>query len=32
MDGGGQAVIRNDEIRKKNDQVQEEFAKIIGEL
>ena len=32
MDGGGQAVIRNDTIRKKNDEVQEEFAKIMSEL
>jgi hypothetical protein len=32
MDGGGQAVIKNASIRKKNDEVQEEFAKIMGEL
>ena len=28
MDGGGQAVIKNASIRKKNDEVQEEFAKM----
>jgi len=32
MDGGGQAVIKNASIRAKNDEVQEEFAKIMGEL
>ena len=32
MDGGGQAVIKNASIRTKNDEVQEEFAKIMGEL